>query len=46
MSNNQAIKPIRIYFTISELHESELFYVSQRFSNNNEPDFTDQETAG
>jgi len=43
MSYNQALKMIRIYFTICELHDNELFFVSQRFSNNNEPEFTDQE---
>jgi hypothetical protein len=43
MSDNQALRLIRIYFTISDLYDSELFYVSQRFSNNNEPEFTDQE---
>jgi len=43
MSDNQALKLIRIYFTISDLYDSDLFYVSQRFSNNNEPEFTDQE---
>ncbi len=43
MSDNQALKMIRIYFTICELHDNELFFVSQRFSNNNEPEFTDQE---
>jgi hypothetical protein len=43
MSDHQAVSLIRIYFTISDLYESELFYVSQRFSNNNEPEFTDQE---
>lgn len=43
MSDNQALKLIRIYLTISDLYESELFYVSQRFSNNSEPEFTDQE---
>jgi hypothetical protein len=43
MSDNQALKLIRIYFTISDLYDSELFYVSQRFSNNSEPEFTDQE---
>ena len=43
MSDNQALKLIRIYLTISDLYDSELFYVSQRFSNNSEPEFTDQE---
>jgi hypothetical protein len=43
MTDNQALKMIRIYLTICELHDNELFFVSQRFSNNNEPEFTDQE---
>ena len=37
MSDSQALNLIRIYLTISDLYESELFYVSQRFSNNSEP---------
>lgn len=37
------LKSACIYLTISDLYNSELFYVSQRFSNNNEPEFTDQE---
>ncbi len=32
-----------IYFTISEFHDYELFFISYGFSNNNEPAFTDQE---
>jgi len=43
LPDNQAFKLIRIYLTISKLYETELLYVSQRFSNNSEPDFTDQE---
>lgn len=43
MSDNQAIKLICIYLTICDLYDNELLYVSQRFSNNNEPEFTDQE---
>jgi hypothetical protein len=39
----QAFKLIHIYLTISDLYENNLCYVSQRFTNNDEPDFTDQE---
>jgi hypothetical protein len=42
-SDYQALKLICIYFTVSELYENELCYVSQRFTNNSEPEFTDQE---
>ncbi len=43
LPDTQAFRLIRIYLIISELYENELCYVSQRFSNNCEPDFTDQE---
>ena len=43
LPDNQALKLVRIYLAISELYESKLCYVSQRFTNNCEPDFTDQE---
>jgi len=43
MSDNQAIKLTHIYLTICDLYVNELIYVSQRFSNNDEPEFTDQE---
>ena len=36
-------KLIAIYLYICELYEKELKYLCQRFSNNSEPDFTDQE---
>lgn len=39
----QALTLVRIYLTISDLYESDLKYVCQRFTNNSEPDFTDQE---
>jgi len=37
------LKLISIYLYICDLYESELKYLCQRFSNNNEPEFTDQE---
>ncbi len=43
LPDSQAFRLIRIYLTISDLYESDLIYVSQRFTNNSEPDFTDQE---
>jgi hypothetical protein len=36
-------KLIAMYFYISDIYEKELKYSCQRFSNNSEPDFTDQE---
>ena len=36
-------KLISIYLYICDLYDSELKYLCQRFSNNNEPEFTDQE---
>lgn len=43
MPDNQALILISIYLKISELYDFDLKYVCQRFSNNNEPEFTDQE---
>lgn len=37
------LKLISIYLYICDLYDSELKYLCQRFSNNNEPEFTDQE---
>jgi len=37
------VKLISIYLYICDLYDSELKYLCQRFSNNNEPEFTDQE---
>jgi Transposase DDE domain len=37
------IKLISIYLYICDLYESELKYLCQRFSNNDDPEFTDQE---
>ena len=37
------IKLVAIYLYISELHESLLKYSCQRFTNNNQPEFTDAE---
>jgi len=39
----KALQLTAIYLYISELYESELQFVCQRFSNNNRPEFTDQE---
>ncbi len=36
-------KLIAMYFYISDIYDNELKYSCQRFSNNSEPDFTDQE---
>jgi len=36
-------KLIAMYFYISDIYDKELKYSCQRFSNNSEPDFTDQE---
>lgn len=43
MTDNQAIKLVSMYLKISDLYDSELKYVCQRYSNNNEPVFTDIE---
>jgi len=37
------LKLISIYLYICDLYDSELKYHCQRFSNNNDPEFTDQE---
>ena len=37
------LKLISIYLYICDIYDSELKYLCQRFSNNDEPDFTDQE---
>ena len=39
----KAFKLIAMYFYISDIYDNELKYSCQRFSNNSEPDFTDQE---
>lgn len=43
ISREKALQLTAIYLYISELYESELQFVCQRFSNNNRPEFTDQE---
>ena len=37
------LKLISIYLYICDIYDSELKYLCRRFSNNDEPDFTDQE---
>ncbi len=37
------LKLIAIYFYICDIYDSELKHICQRFSNNSEPEFTDQE---
>jgi len=39
----KAFKLIAIYLYICKLHDGELKYLSQRYTNNDKPDFTDQE---
>ena len=39
----KALKLTAIYLYICQLHDKELKYLSQRYSNNDKPDFTDQE---
>jgi Transposase DDE domain len=39
----KALKLIAIYLYICKLHDDELKYLSQRYTNNDKPDFTDQE---
>jgi hypothetical protein len=39
----KALKLIAIYLYICKLHDGELKYLSQRYTNNDKPDFTDQE---
>jgi hypothetical protein len=43
ITNDNEYKLIEIYFYICEKFEKDLKYCCQRFSNNNEPEFTDQE---
>ena len=43
MTDNQALKLVEMFLKISDLYDEELRYHCQRFSNNNEPDFTDAE---
>ncbi len=39
----KAVKLIKIYQYVYDRYEEELQYHCQRFTNNNRPDFTDQE---
>lgn len=39
----QVLKLIKLYQYVCDKYESELQYLCQRFTNNNKPDFTDQE---
>lgn len=43
ISKEKEQKLISIYFFVCDLYEKELFHTSQRFSNNANPKFTDQE---
>lgn len=43
ISEAKVVKLIKIYFFICDLYEQELKFYCERFSNNNEPEFTDQE---
>jgi len=43
INQTKALKLIKIYEYVCEKYENELKYVCQRFSNNNCPEFTDQE---
>jgi len=43
ISKEKIFKLIGIYFYICDIYESELKYTCQRFSNNDKPDFSDQE---
>jgi len=43
ISEAKVVKLIKIYFIICDLYEQELRNYCERFSNNNQPDFTDQE---
>lgn len=43
INQTKAIKLIKIYEFVCEKYQQELKYVCQRFTNNNQPDFTDQE---
>jgi hypothetical protein len=44
ITKNNEDKLIEIYFYVCEKFEKDLKHCCQRFSNNNEPEFTDQET--
>jgi hypothetical protein len=44
ITKNKEDKLIEIYFYICEKFEKDLKYCCQRYSNNNKPEFTDQET--
>lgn len=43
ISKVKELKLIAMYLFISDIHESQLMYSCQRFSNNSEPEFTDAE---
>lgn len=43
ISKVKATKLVEIYLYVCEMYEKELKYCCERFSNNNNPDFTDQE---
>lgn len=43
ISKAKELKLIAMYLFISHIHENELMYSCQRFSNNSEPEFTDAE---
>lgn len=40
INQTKAIKLIKIYEFVCEKYQQELKYVCQRFTNNNQPDFT------
>ena len=40
---DKKIQLVKIYFYVYEHYENELKYLCERFSNNNKPEFTDQE---
>ena len=43
ISKDKTLKLIATYLYIFDLYDKELKYQCQRFTNNNHPDFTDQE---
>lgn len=43
LPHNQALKLVNIYCKVCTLYDNHLCFTAQRFSNNNEPNFTDQE---
>lgn len=43
INQTKATKLIKTYQYVCEKYEQELKYHCERFSNNNQPDFTDQE---